>query len=727
MPSTTDQTPGRWTEYYNANEEKIGDLKELNETPPNSFETITNNLILQPGELALEVATHPYNFILLSGTPASKKVQMVHHCFTTRDRDRSSIITGVAGDMKTAPLKSFYPREATANLVNPRTSGRSSTSRTHIPSIEQFLTCKSIDEFTQLNGRNDDQEKIENISNKPVMFWIHPSIFYILDGNREILATDAGIRIIESLKKNCRDERSDDSTKNSIDDETEKSPSPNVDETLTVTETARGYHGLVVFLWALSNGMGSNVNLFDPPGSSQMDAKGQQVILEIFQGKQNSRTSNPNVDYNARPQTETPDRLSNALIEHVKAMTDSTLKSIEREDLKKSMLSRLSGEAADLFILLSAKDWNDDRPRIHSFARQLLADKDMMKAVNLVTSETRAWRGSVSSRGLTQFLSTGYAATDVNIQPGGFTIFMFRPKTTSTTISRSTVEQNIRSMFGDGKLNDDTIKYFAKHEFYLADSVENLEIQLDTCVEFLDLMTVHRGIASEGFARGLRYLKTYRSAFQNMQAADHLFVVKVAYFLDRVFQDFINDLGNNRLTGDLPGTIAAAKQDLEREQTNLIHTILGQIKVGVAPPIQLPASLLSSQVKMETDAPSSSSSRTPTNDRRSPEKKVDKDKADKNKERMEKPHKLLVIKEDWILPKGKTYGNFFNKKKFPDNVQNWPVVKHHIQERGNAPLCMRYQSTGLCKWGCTFAHVKPSSLPVEIQNAVTERLHQIFE
>jgi hypothetical protein len=113
-------------------------------------------------------------------------------------------------------------------------------------------------------------------------------------------------------------------------------------------------------------------------------------------------------------------------------------------------------------------------------------------------------------------LNTGYAATDVNIQPGGFTIFMFCPKTTSTSIARSTVEQNIRSMFEDGHLNDDTIKYFAKHEFYLADSVENLEIQLNTCVKFLDLMTVPKGIASEGFARGLRNLKTYRSAFQNM-------------------------------------------------------------------------------------------------------------------------------------------------------------------------------------------------------------------
>jgi hypothetical protein len=131
---------------------------------------------------------------------------------------------------------------------------------------------------------------------------------------------------------------------------------------------------------------------------------------------------------------------------------------------------------------------------------------------------------------------------------------------------------------------------------------------------------------------------------------------------------------------------------------------------------------------MEIEAPSPSPSpRISSNDRKTPEKRVDKDKADKNKERMEKPHKLLVIKEDWILPKGKTYGNFFNKKKFPENVQSWPIVKHHIQERGSAPLCMRYQSTRLCKWGCTFAHVKSSSLPVEIQDTVTERLNQIFE
>jgi hypothetical protein len=511
-----------------------------------------------PGELALEVATNPYNFILLSGTPASKKVQMIYHCFTTRDSNRSPIITGVAGDMKTSPLKSLHPREAMSNLVAPRTSRRPANSLSHISSIDQFLNCNSVDEFSGLNG-DEDQDEISKIPEKPAIFLTHPLIFDILEGSRELPAAEAGMRMVSSLQKNCCETTSQPST-NSREDEGGSRTVKASNVTLTANKTSKGYHGLVVFLWALTNGMGSNVSRFDPPESAQTDAKGQQVILEILQGEQKERTK-PNANPEARPIPGEPDRLSNALIKHVKAMTNSMLKSIGQEDLKKSMLSRLSGEAADLYILLSAKDWNDTKPRIHTFARQILADKDMMKAVNLVTSETRSWRGAVSSRGLAQFLSTGYAATDVNIQPGGFTIFIFPPKTNSTSISRSTVEQNIQSMFGDGKLNDDTICYFAKHKFYLANSVETLEIQLDTCVDFLNLVTVHQGIASEGFAGGLQYLRNYRSAFQNMQAADHLFVVCVAYFLDRVFQDFSNDLGNNRLT--------TSQEALQRQKTNL--------------------------------------------------------------------------------------------------------------------------------------------------------------
>jgi hypothetical protein len=176
-------------------------------------------------------------------------------------------------------------------------------------------------------------------------------------------------------------------------------------------------------------------------------------------------------------------------------------------------------------------------------------------------------------------------------------------------------------------------------------------------------MTVHRGIASKGFTRGLRYLRNYRSAFQNMQAADHLFVVRVAYFLDRVFQDFINDLGNNRVAGDLPGSIAAAKSELEREQTNLIHAILGQIKVGVAPPIQLPASLLSSNIGMDIEPPASP--RTPT-DKTKPKLKT-KDKEDKDKETRvwRSLTNYLLSKKNGSSQTGRPTASISTKRNFP--------------------------------------------------------------
>ncbi len=106
-----------------------------------------------------------------------------------------------------------------------------------------------------------------------------------------------------------------------------------------------------------------------------------------------------------------------------------------------------------------------------------------MKALNLIASCTREWKGVVSEKGLTQFFTTGYAALDVSIQPGGFTIFMFKPRIAGIQATSSvTLQQGIRSLLGDTKINEDTVRYFARHEYYLADSLESLEIQLERCV-----------------------------------------------------------------------------------------------------------------------------------------------------------------------------------------------------------------------------------------------------
>ena len=57
------------------------------------------------------------------------------------------------------------------------------------------------------------------------------------------------------------------------------------------------------------------------------------------------------------------------MMRNLSAMTASALRRDEREVQKKSMLSRLSPEAAKLFPLLSAQDWEHKEPRLNSFMK----------------------------------------------------------------------------------------------------------------------------------------------------------------------------------------------------------------------------------------------------------------------------------------------------------------------------------------------------------------------
>jgi hypothetical protein len=95
--------------------------------------------------------------------------------------------------------------------------------------------------------------------------------------------------------------------------------------------------------------------------------------------------------------------------------------------------------------------------------------------MNLITSETRSWKGTVSREGITQLFSMGYAATNIETQPGGFTIFMFRPKNAAQPLLQATLKQWLHHLLGNTKVHDDTVHYFAQNVFYLPRSMGNME------------------------------------------------------------------------------------------------------------------------------------------------------------------------------------------------------------------------------------------------------------
>jgi hypothetical protein len=234
--------------------------------------------------------------------------------------------------------------------------------------------------------------------------------------------------------------------------------------------------------------------------------------------------------------------LTAALITNLNAVSRAQLESLTKEDRKKSMLSRLSPETEGLFTLLAAHDWNDASPKLNVFAEKLLSDKDPTKALNVVHSATRNWKGRVCECGILQFFSTGYMANNIHARPSGFTIFMCHPDKALSSRSTKNAQQSIRSMLGENKIDEASIKYFASQDFFLANNITEFEGQLETCILFLELMTQKKGIASEGYGFLKSVLHDEYQTFTNLFRNDPHFGVRLGYLADRVFQRFINKL-----------------------------------------------------------------------------------------------------------------------------------------------------------------------------------------
>jgi hypothetical protein len=157
---------------------------------------------------------------------------------------------------------------------------------------------------------------------------------------------------------------------------------------------------------------------------------------------------------------------------------------------------------------------------------------------------TKKWSGEISNKGLLSFFKNGFAASDIQELPGGFTIFMFRPITAHEPANRKDRCQQVKAMFGSIELDKEAIKYYAESNLFLWETLLDLEGQIYTCIKTLELFTEREGITVEGFLHGLEMIQRGQRLFKNFLAADPLLAVKFAYLLDRVFQNFVDRLGD---------------------------------------------------------------------------------------------------------------------------------------------------------------------------------------
>jgi hypothetical protein len=94
-------------------------------------------------------------------------------------------------------------------------------------------------------------------------------------------ADDAAMTIIDGIKEIDGRESSKTGTRKRNEDDKSESEATD-DETVTASNVAANCARVLVFLWAIANGMGAEVSLADPPEVPITDAMMQQIHQDLM-------------------------------------------------------------------------------------------------------------------------------------------------------------------------------------------------------------------------------------------------------------------------------------------------------------------------------------------------------------------------------------------------------------------------------------------------------------
>ncbi len=192
--TTTTGKAASWTDFYESKRTEIASLKAVFDETFESFNDITSEM-KEGVDLAITIASRPFNFLIL--TSDSNQVNLLHHCYnTTKSGNAAGVGIGIYGIRRSSPFKAFDPTQAMSVLQPPARPKKKDNKL--VPSLESFLKAKTNDEFENLEGDNQDK-KVTSLREWPNCFLAHPNIFILLDSQRQVKASTAGMILVNAL------------------------------------------------------------------------------------------------------------------------------------------------------------------------------------------------------------------------------------------------------------------------------------------------------------------------------------------------------------------------------------------------------------------------------------------------------------------------------------------------------------------------------------------------
>jgi hypothetical protein len=559
--------------------------------------------------------------------------------------------------------------------------------RFRIPSLRAILDVKTEEEFSQLGHSRSASEM--QVKNSKRFFLVDPHVAFITSFTQTAKASRLGFLLIQKLRQIA----AVDSTATEDDDNDAVivvAPSP----------TQLAHETLLTWLWIIATQDVPDLPLTAPTESSRLDDKIAETD-KLFFGTQTGPAAVAPTGAGGDPHFT---QVTTKLFEHI-------LKGEQLKQNEKTLFFGLQDDAKKLWNMMGAETWDEVDPEPFGFAKKFLSSTKASTQKMLMDTEVSNTcnRGELTRNAFIEMFTNGHLSPDP-VDPGGLSPFYCKPSSHVATKDRKKIMTQILRD-GDGQDMDATlINSLATAEIYVATNLDHLLIQMETFVNcFLPMFVNPQGMIVLDSQQILLQLDEHRAAIQNCFSNDKTFGARYAYRIDRIYYRFFKNL----LAYDEIREASTFDRDFLLSSIQAISNdlALGNNLSSVA----LPPGVL---VEIANSAPKRPRDQTPTRPTPSSAKPA------------KRPATSLATNpnpmSDWLLPKGKFYGDFFQGGVQNNNNKNWPKFPHHSSGKV-APLCIKYQAMGSCSNDpCQLAHVSPSAMSDAEKQSVTDRFQKSY-
>ena len=601
-------------------------------------------------------------------------MQMLHHGFTC-DTDESGFqLVFVQGNLSDCCYFKTAPQDKVTKPIR-ITEGRRTTT-TNCPTLASMLTATTKEEFKNLPAQGNGI-----LRQKPNHMMIHPDAFLMMDGKPTFPAADLAITIIGLIRIDPDEDDED-----------------LVEEKMTA---ASGAESVLAFLWASEKAALTPVLLSDVNENPYLNQTIRNIKEKLGEGGSLANDSRSEDGDERGARADAWAISSQSIVQELNRMHESRETARDLKEASQSLLKALGPDQKELFTTLSTTDALIV-PVMTPFMLSVTMTKTPQKAVSLLRAATRGWEGTFSDGCCHRLLANGFLSAEVNpANPGGFTVFMFHPKTIDMGAKAfDSTTATLREYFGMD-VDDTTVEYYARQGFFHATNQHDLRVQLQTALDMLELLTCKNSIAT----RGLHYIldpkrwRRFSTILHGRFLSDKSFGTKFLYSIDRALQVFFDRL--SRL------------DDAEDDLTNIVdllsskaRSLMTTVEYGETLAIELPAHLSQNTRPMTSASPpkktkASGAAAGTTRTEKRP-------KASTGFHHPSEDHVNKQTHPTWLVEAGVNYLDLF-KDRAP-GAKNWPkILDDRLPKKNNktraAPLCVRFQMMGKCIHGCSLAHV----------------------